>query len=700
VDRTLESLHEMPMSGDTDSNRMAPSSAVSPLSEATRARHKSLVEAIRTHDHRYYGLDDPLITDREYDELYQDLRALEEKFPELQTPDSPTQRVGQALRSDLKKVPHVVPMISLDNTYNREQLGDFIRRVEQGLPEGSKIDYSVEPKLDGASVEIVYRDGSLVEASTRGDGLEGEEIGANIRTIRALPLSLPTFLPVTVRAEVVIYRRDLIAINEEREALGEARFANARNAASGSLRMLDPRVVAKRRLRALVWQVVEGESFAPSHSRALEYACELGLPTHGLHSVASDLEGVMQAIFRIEQQRKDYPFEIDGAVVKVDSFRHQQILGATSKFPRWAIAYKFGAERASTRLLEILVQVGRTGALTPVAVLEPVELAGTTVSRASLHNQEIIDSLDVRIGDLVTIEKAGEIIPQVVSVESQARTGSERLFSMPSVCPVCAMGTVRVEGEVAVRCPNPRCPAVVKASIVYFSRRFAMDVDHLGESLVQQLVETGLVKDVSDLYNLTSEVVAGLLRMGEKSSLNVVEAIKTSKSRSFDRLLTGLGIELLGQVAARQLAQELGSLDTLLSLSPDELKARASSINGFGPKMVQSLACYVFDPTQRALLTRLQVAGVSCAMPEGAPVTTGPLTGLSFCVTGVLSRKREEIHADIKNAGGSVKDRVTQGTTYLVAGERVGKAKLDAAKKHGATLLTEAELDALVGRAE
>lgn len=684
------------MSADGDPIRNSRTSLPEKANDSASTEHDQLLRVLRAHDHRYYVLDDPAVSDREYDTLYQRLRELEAQFPELQTPESPTQRVGDVLRSDLKTVPHVAPMNSLDNTYNREQLADFVRRVEQGLPDSSQIRYSVEPKLDGGSVEIVYREGRLLQASTRGDGIEGEEIAANVRTIRSLPLVLTTLEPVTLRAEVVIFRRDLEAINLEREAKGEAPFANPRNAASGSLRMLDPRVVARRRLRALVWQVLEGEAFAASHSEALERAQALGLPAHGLHVVVDDLNGVIAAIEGIERQRKSYPFEIDGAVIKVNSFRQQQILGTTAKFPRWAIAYKFGAERATTLLLDILVQVGRTGALTPVAVLQPVELAGTTVARASLHNQDIISSLDVRIGDAVIIEKAGEIIPQVVAVDTTLRSGSERVFQMPSACPACGTPTVRPSVEALVRCPNPSCPAVVKASILYFSRRFAMDIDHLGEALIEQLVESGQVKDVADLYDLRADALTALERMGKKSVANLIASIEASKARGFDRLLTGLGIEHLGQVAARQLAQEVLSLVTLLELSPAALAEKASEINGFGPKMVESLLAYASDPVHRNLLERLQTHGVSRPMPAPSPATAGPLTGLSFCVTGVLSRKREDIHADIRAAGGTVQDRVTQGTSYLVVGEKVGKAKLATAKKHGSQLLTEAELAALL----
>src|SRR5690606_34025454 len=385
-----------------------------------------------------------------------------------------------APRSELRTTPHVAPMMSLDNTYNEAELEDFDRRVRDGLPQGAEVVYCVEPKLDGGSVEILYRNGVLAGGSTRGDGKVGEDILENLRTIRSLPLTIPYQEPLTLRAEVVIYRKDLDAINAERAERGEPLFANPRNAASGSLRMLDPRIVARRRLRALVWQVVEGETFAPSHSAALDRCAELGLPTPRQHRVCRSLAEVLAEVAAIQKLRISYPYEIDGCVVKVDSFRHQEILGATAKFPRWAIAYKFGAERAYTKLLKIKVQVGRTGTLTPVAQLESVALAGTTVSRASVRNEQVIRKLDGRVGDRVGIEKAGEIIPQVVHVDTSARTGAEREFVMPNECPVCATAVERVPGEVAVRCPNPVCPDKVKGAVLHFTRRFAMDIDHLG----------------------------------------------------------------------------------------------------------------------------------------------------------------------------------------------------------------------------
>jgi DNA ligase (NAD+) len=665
------------------------------MSSEAAKRHAELVREIRSHDHHYYVLDAPLISDRDYDALYRQLVELETANPELATPDSPTQRVGGAPRGDLKNVEHVVPMTSLDNTYTEEELGEFARRVRDGLPTQARPEFCVEPKLDGASIEILYRDGKLHQGSTRGDGVVGEDITINLKTIRSLPLVIDHSGPLTLRAEVVIYRRDLERINAERLARGEPPFANPRNAAAGSLRMLDPRVVAKRPLRAIVWQVVE-ETLAKTHSGSLEALRRLGLPVHQKWRVCKELDEVHRAIAEIEKQRKDYPFEIDGTVIKVDEFAEQHILGRTAKFPRWAIAYKFGAERALTRVKGIRVQVGRTGTLTPVAELEPVKLAGTVVARASLHNAEIIQQLDVRIGDRVAIEKAGEIIPQVISVDASARPPDAESFSMPERCPVCDTAVERSAGEVAVRCPNRRCPAVVKGAIHHYTRRFAMDVDHLGESLIEQLVDRGIVRDVADLYDLTAEQLASLERMGKKSAENVARSIAASRQRTLDRLLTGIGIDHVGQVAARQLAEAAGSLPELLAWSREEVAAHVGSIAGFGPKMVESVADFLFDSESRALLEKLAAHDVSRPQPRAAVASEGPLKDLSFCVTGVLTRKREDVHAAIRAAGGAVHDSVKTNTNYLVIGEKVGKSKLDAAKKHGAKVIDEAALDAMI----
>jgi DNA ligase (NAD+) len=658
-------------------------------------RHADLVREIAAHNYRYYVLDDPIVSDADFDCLLRALRALEEEHPELATADSPTRRVGGEARTSVAQVKHAVRMLSLDNAYTGEELAEFRRRVVDGLPAAEVPRFCIEPKLDGASVEAIYEGGRLVQASTRGDGETGEEITQNVRTIRSVPLRITHQGKLTLRGEVVIYRRDLESLNADREAQGLEAFANPRNAAAGAVRMLDPREVARRPLRALFYQIVEGPDLHATHHESLEWLEAQGLPTHRRHVVV-DWDGVRGAIDDIERARDAYPFETDGAVIKVDSYRQQGMLGMTSKFPKWALAYKFAAEQARTKLLDIVVQVGRTGALTPVAVLTPVELAGTTVSRASLHNADMIGTLDVRLGDHVFIQKAGEVIPQVVGVDASTRTGDERAFEMPRVCPSCGTPVVRVVGEAATRCPNRTCPEQVKQRVFYFARRFAMDIDHLGTALVDQLVERGIVRDVAELYRLTPQVIADLERMGEKSAQNVFASIERSKERTLDRLLCGLGIPQVGQVAARQLAEEAGTLPRMLAWAEAEAREHVDAIRGFGPKMVDSVIAFLQDPEQRALMDKLVALGVGRPQPREEVAAEGPLKGKSFCVTGVLTRKREDVHADIRAAGGEVHDGVKKNTTYLVAGEKTGKAKLDQAKKFGTKVIDEPALYAMV----
>jgi DNA ligase (NAD+) len=667
-------------------------------------RHAELVREIDAHNYRYYVLDDPTVSDADFDKLLRDLRALEAKHPELVTPNSPTQRVGGEARTTVVQVKHEVRMMSLDNAYSQEELAEFHRRIVDGLPDAETPRFCIEPKLDGASIEVIYQDGHLARASTRGDGETGEDITNNVQALRYMPHRIAYDGKLTLRGEVVIYRRDFEAINAAREAEGLPAFANARNAASGSLRMLDPREVRTRPMRALFYQVVEGPRLAATQHEVLEWLEKQSLPTHRRHEVV-DWGGVWPAIQRIDAAREGYPFETDGAVIKVDSFRHQDMLGMTSKFPKWAMAFKFAAERARTKLLDIIVQVGRTGTLTPVAVLEPVELAGTTVSRATLHNAGMVETLDVRVGDQVFIQKAGEVIPQVMGVDASARTGHPRKFHMPEKCPSCGTPVVRelkdadkpeLGVEAATRCPNRACPEQVKQRIFYFARRFAMDVDHLGEALVEQLVDKGFVKDVADLYTLTAETVASLERMGDKSAQNVVASIQRSKDRTLDRLLCGLGIPQVGQVAARQLAEEAGTLERLLAWTPEEAREHVDAIRGFGPKMVDSVVEFLNDPEQLALLRKLAELGVGKPQPRAEVAAEGPLKGESFCVTGVLTKKREDVHADIRAAGGEIHDSVKKTTSYLVAGDKTGKSKLDQAKKFGTKVITETQLYELI----
>jgi DNA ligase (NAD+) len=674
-----------------------------PTSLSPTERHAALVRELRAHDYRYYVLDDPQVTDAEYDARMRELKALEAEQPELSTADSPTRRVGGEARTDVVKVKRPQKMFSLDNAYSEEDVAEFVKRVRTGLPDRETPRFVVEPKLDGASIEVVYEGGKLVQASTRGDGETGEDITENLRTVRGVPATIEHLPRLTLRGEVVIYRQDLETLNVERAAQGLEPYANPRNAAAGAVRMLDPREVAKRPLRALFYQALEGPQIKPTHGETLTYLGELGLPTHRRHVVAKEEEsGVMAEIHAIDAQRPHYPFETDGAVVKVDSYRQQDMLGATSKFPKWAIAYKFAAEQAETTVRAIVVQVGRTGVLTPVAELDPVELAGTTVSRATLHNEGMIAELDVRPLDKVIVQKAGEIIPQVMSVVKGPRHEESVPFTLPDACPEC--GTPVVRGEAAaVRCPNRVCPAQVRGSVYYFARRFAMDVDHLGISLVEQLTKDGLVKDVADLYELTREQLLALERIGEKSADNLLASIAVSRGRTLDRLICGLGIPQIGQIAARQLAEVAVTLKTFLAWSEDATEtggelARAAidQIRGFGPKMADSVVLWLADPIHRELLAKLARLEVSVPQPLLAIATEGPLLGSFFCVTGVLSRKREDVHADIRAAGGQVQESVKKDTTYLVTGEKTGKSKLDQARKLGVRVIDEAQLGELL----
>jgi DNA ligase (NAD+) len=671
-------------------------------------RHAALVREIDAHNYRYYVLDDASVTDAEFDVLLRELRAIEADHPELVTPASPTQRVAGEARVNVTKVKHAVRMFSLDNAYSEEDVNEFARRVRDGLREGDEPSFVVEPKLDGASIEVVYENGALKEASTRGDGETGEEITPNIRTIRGVPLQIATAAKITLRGEVVIYRRDLDALNIERVAEGLEPYANPRNAAAGAIRMMDAREVSKRPLRAIFYQLVEGPSLHASHSESLAWMMSLGLPTHRLETKGA-WDSVMPAVHAIDNARDGYPFETDGAVIKVDSYQQQSILGSTSKFPKWAVAYKFAAEQATTIVRDILIQVGRTGALTPVAVLDPVELGGTTVSRATLHNADQVAALDVRIGDRIFIQKAGEVIPQVTSVDLsyERAKGEERgaPFVMPKTCPECGTPVVsrareearpELGNEAATRCPNRACAAQIRASIFYFTRRFAMDIEHLGIALVEQLTRAGVVRDVADLYKLTKEQLADLDRMAEKSAKNVIDSIQASRTRTLDRLICGLGIPQIGQVAARQLAEEAGTLKTLLTWTPDETREHVDQIHGFGPKMVDSVVQYLADPDQQIILNKLLALEVGAPQPRDVVALEGPLVGATFCVTGVLSRTREDVHALLRAKGATIHDSVKKNTTYLVAGEKTGKSKLAQAKKFGTRVVDELEMDALL----
>ncbi len=662
--------------------------------KAKRLQHAELVETIRRNDHLYYVEDAPKINDREYDRLFDELKKLEEQYPGLVRPDSPTQRVGGAPKDGFKRVRHAQRMYSLDNTYSEVELGEFLTRIKSTLDDVAPT-YVVEPKLDGASIELIYRGGVLDTALTRGDGVEGEDVISGIRTIRSLPLGIPETGEVVVRGEIFINQSDLDAINLEREANGEPVFANPRNAASGSLRLLDPSVTARRPLRIFLYELTRAPDMPAAHSECLEWIADQGLPTHGHERCCSSPDEVVAAVRMFDAMRAELPYEIDGAVIKVDDLEIRKRLGHTARFPRFAVAFKFEAEQAKTRLNRITVQVGRTGSLTPVAELEPVRLAGTTVSRASLHNEDEISSKDIRISDIVVVEKAGEIIPQVVGV-IPAESGRDVPFVMPRVCPVCGAPATREEGEAKRRCTNRlACPGQLKASILHFARRAAMDIEHLGPSLIDQLVEQELVRDPSDLYTLTAQQVAGLERMADKSAENLVHAIESSRGRTLDRLLGGLGIPLVGEVAARQLADRYGSLGAFAGRQPENEREELAAIHGVGPKIADSVANALADDRFVGVVQKLLAMGIDPVAPEREE-SSGPLAGMSLCVTGTLSRPRPEIHELIRGAGGNVHTQVKKGTTYLVTGAKVGKTKIEKAKKSGAAVIDESTLLALL----
>lgn len=664
--------------------------------QAARERHAQLARALNEHNHRYYVLDAPSISDAQYDALFRELSALEAAHPELITPNSPSQRVGAAPREGFVKVKRKVRMFSLDNAYSEAELLEFDRRAREGLGDLESVTYVAEPKLDGASIEVTYENGQLSLASTRGDGETGEDVTVNIRTIRALPLSIAHSGTLTLRGEVVIRKQDLAAVNEQRITRGEEPWANPRNAAAGSLRLLDPRITAERPLRVLFYDSVE--PLGASHKETLEALHALGLPTHRLERRCQGIAEAIAYCQEFDLARKKFPYETDGVVIKVDALAQRRQLGSTSRFPRWAIAYKFAAERKATRVLAISADLGRTGTLTPVADLSPIPLSGTVVSRASLHNLDLIKAKDVRVGDMVLVEKAGEIIPQVIEVVLAERPAGTTPWEPPRTCPACGTEVRRVEGEAALRCPNNGCPGRLKAALFYFTRRSGMDIDGLGHSLIEQLVDTGLVQDLADLFALHEkrEQLLALPRMAERSVDNLLKSIDDARaSRSFERLLTALGIPLVGGVAAALTARKYGNLATLMREERAQLADTLAQIHGIGPKIGASVASYLDDADNRRVLEKLLANGVS-AEASAVEVRDGPLLGLSFCVTGTLSEPREVIHAKIQALGGEIHTSVKKGTHYLIAGEKVGQAKIESAQKRGAQILDQRELDALL----
>ncbi len=659
-------------------------------------RLAELRRQIRTHDRLYYQDAAPVISDREYDRLYRELVDLETQFPHLITADSPTQRVGDKPLTAFQQVTHLAPMLSLDNTYSQEEIADFYARISRLLP-NEKIPVVIEPKVDGVAVSLLYRSGNLEHAATRGDGVVGDDITQNIRTIRSVPDRLgggahPKLLEV--RGEVYMDKRGFEQLNEEREQSGLPLFANPRNAAAGSLKQLDPKIVAQRPLGIVLYGTGATEGVAIDlHSKIFPFFKKLGLSATEKWWIADSVEGILDAIHELDAIRNRFPYQTDGAVVKVDSFSQRERLGFTAKSPRWAIAYKYEAERVETRLIDIVVQVGRTGTLTPVAHLEPVFVSGSTVARATLHNEDEIKRKDIRIGDRVVIEKAGEVIPAVIEVKTAARTGKEKKFRMPETCPVCGGKVVRDEGQVALRCINSRCPAQLKRRIEHFASRGAMDIEGLGEMMVEQLVSNRLLRDVSDIYELTAEKLSTLERTGEKSIANLLNAINSSKTRPLWRLIFGLGILHVGASASRALAEHFRNLEDLMAAPAEELQR----IPDVGEVVGRSIHDFFQESRNRKIIERLQKLGVRPQIEPRKASADSAMAGSTWVITGTLSKPREEIAELIIARGGKVTGSVSKKTSYVLAGEEPG-SKLEKAKQLGIRIVTEADLKKLLAR--
>jgi DNA ligase (NAD+) len=651
---------------------------------------ENLRKELRRHEHLYYVLDRLEITDAEYDALMRQLRSLEERFPELAAPDSPTQRVGGKPREGFVKVRHSSPMLSLDNALNEGELRDFDRRVRELLG-GAAYRYVAELKLDGLSMAAHYRGGQFVQAVTRGDGTVGEDVTENARTIRSLPLRVPAGIEAfETRGEAIMYRRAFERLNADRDERGLARFANPRNAAAGSLRVLEPQITANRRLDYFAYLLLaDGRTAHQSHWESLEDLARMGFKVNPNRKLCANVEEALAYCAEWEARRDQLPYEIDGVVLKVDSVEQQRALASTAKAPRWAIAFKYAARQAVTAVEDIELQVGRTGALTPVARLRPVEVGGVKVANATLHNEDEIERLGLQIGDDVVIERSGDVIPKVVRVQAQ---GSYRKkFQMPSQCPVCGGAVVREEGEAASRCINTNCPKRLKESVLHFAARGVMNIDGMGEALVDQLVDKGMVVSVADIYDLTEEKLLTLERMGPKSAANILRNIENSKTNPLPRVLTALGIRFVGQRTAELLAEEFGGMDVIAGASVEELQEAPE----VGPRVAESVFRFFREPRNQELVERLRAAGLRFLHQARRP-SGGALKGLTFVLTGTLpSLSREEAKRLIEIAGGKVAGSVSNRTNYVVAGEDSG-SKLAKARALGVQVFTEQQLLELI----
>ncbi len=653
-----------------------------------RAEMKQLRDTLNENARLYYTLDRSTMSDYEYDHLYRRLQDLEREHPEEITPDSPTQRVGDAVRNDFAEVLHPVPLESLEDVFDGNEVQEFLAKVLETLPQA---EYSVEPKVDGLSVALEYRDGVFYQGATRGDGRKGEDVTGNLRTIRSIPMVLPEKLPrLIVRGEVYMARSVFEEINEELELEGKPLLANPRNAAAGSLRQKDPKMCARRRLDIAVFnlQLAEGRTFT-THAETLAYLKAQGFPTIS-HATLSKGEDILREIDRLGDTRMEFPFDIDGAVVKLNNLSDRDILGSTAKCPKWAVAYKYPPEQKPSRVVDIVVQVGRTGVLTPKAVLEPVRLAGTTVTNATLHNQDYIREKDIRIGDTVIVQKAGEIIPEIVSVEREKRPDDAAEFVFPQTCPVCGAPVLRDPDGAAIRCTGAECPAQLLRNLIHFAARDAMDIDGIGPAVLQQLIEAKLVANPADLYDLTAEQLKKLERMGAKSAQNAVEAIAKSKENDLWRLIYALGIRQVGEKAAKVLAAHFGSMDALRRATAEEL----TQIDDVGAVTADYITRWMQSEQAADLLERLKNAGLN--MESRRTLVDSRFAGMTFVLTGALTRfTREEAGEMIEQRGGKAASSVSKKTTYVVAGENAG-SKLKKAQELNIPVLSEEEFLALL----
>ena len=654
-------------------------------------RVKELNQLLHDTGYAYYVLDQPLVPDAVYDQYLKELIEIETEFPDLIYPDSPTGRVGGTILQGFQKVSHTYPMLSLSNAFGREDLDDFDRRIRASI--GDDFSYVCELKIDGLAISLTYENGIFVRGATRGDGRVGEDITENLKTIRSIPLRLKKPVTLEVRGEAYMSKKSFLSLNEQRVANEEEKFANPRNAAAGSLRQLDPKIAASRNLSIFVYGIGgDGEAYQlDSHGQALDYLDELGFQTNKERQTCHSIDEVQSYIEKWTTERPNLPYEIDGIVIKVNRYLHQQELGFTAKSPRWATAYKFPAEEVVTKLLNIELTVGRTGVLTPTAILEPVLVAGTTVGRASLHNEDLIREKDIRIGDTVIIRKAGDIIPEVVAVVLAERKEEFPAFEMPTHCPVCESELIRIEGEVALRCVNPQCPAQITEGIIHFVSRNAMNIDGLGVKVVEQLFREGLIKDVSDLFALTKEQLIQLERMGDKSATNLVAAIEASKQNSMERVLFGLGIRHVGEKAAKILSEEFGDMKGLAQATSEQLVA----IHEIGDKMADSVISYFDNDEVRELIGRLESLGVNLSY-TGKKVDLSNLdhvlTGKTVVLTGKLEQlTRQEAKEKIEQLGGTVASSVSKKTDIVIAGEDAG-SKLDKARTLGILVWDENRL--------